>query len=41
MYPMLITVAFVATIVAFALQIKDMVKECKSFFFVPDEEDDN
>ena len=40
MYPMLITVAFVATIVAFVLQLKDMAKECKSFFFVPDEDDE-
>lgn len=40
MIQILITVAFVATIWAFALQIKDMVKECRSFFFVPDEDDE-
>lgn len=39
LYSVLITIAFVATVWAFALQIKDMIHECKTFFFVPDEED--
>lgn len=39
MIQILITVAFVATIYAFVLQLKDMIAECKEFFFVPD--DDN
>lgn len=39
LYSVLITIAFVATVWAFALQIKDMVAECREFFFVPDEDD--
>lgn len=40
MIQILLTVAFVATIYAFVLQLKDMAKECKTFFFVPDEDDE-
>lgn len=40
MIQVLLTTALMATIWAFVLQIKDMIHECKTFFFVPDEDDE-
>lgn len=40
MIQVLLTTALISTIYAFVLQVKDMIKECKSFFFVPDEDDE-
>lgn len=39
MIQVLLTTALIATIWAFVIQLKDMITECKEFFFVPD--DDN